>query len=222
MDCWKNGWIFKTLHHLIPDRNVYMCDTYGFSWVLHQDFILRFQHLLFFYSREAKVSDIHAFISHLHPWQQRGGEGDSANRVGDIRLHFQGVEGIELPQFPHLRRTEARNQCNQCCLSEPLIHTVRHASFRSPLYSHLYTLQRSCSIFFYTWPHFPPFLSRSLCFPRVNRDVITGGAWCSAPRASRITCCLPAITSLLIFHPACERRAVWSLIMSFQIMRLWS
>lgn len=85
-----------------------------------------------------------------------GGKGDSANRVGDIRLHFQGVEGIELPQFPHLRRTEARNQCNQCCLSEPLIHAVRHASFRSPLYSHLYTLQRSCSHLFLHVTSFSP------------------------------------------------------------------
>lgn len=96
------------------------------------------------------------FPTSTHDNRGGGGKGDSANRVGDIRLHFQGVEGIELPQFPHLRRTEARNQCNQCCLSEPLIHAVRHASFCSPLYSHLYTLQRSCSHLFLHVTSFSP------------------------------------------------------------------
>lgn len=134
----------------IPEWNMYICETYGSSlWVLDQDFFL-----LIFYSRE--FSDIPASTSLLHQWQHKGGgeggERNWANRVGDIRLHFQGVERIELPQFPHLRRTEARNQCDQRCLSEPLIPSIRHASSPPlPLYSfsHLYTLKRSRAHFFF-------------------------------------------------------------------------
>lgn len=126
---------------------------------------ISFFFLLFFYSRE--FSDTPASISLFHPWQHKGGE---ANRVGDIRLHFQGVERIVLPQFPHLRRTEARNQCDQCCLSEPLIPSIRHTS--SPplaLYSssHLYNLKHSRALFFFF----------------LTQDVIPRRPCCDAPRA---------------------------------------
>lgn len=62
----------QTLHHLLPDRNVCMCDTYG---LLDQDFILQFKHLLFFNSREAEVSDTHDFISPPPPMTTWGGGG---------------------------------------------------------------------------------------------------------------------------------------------------
>lgn len=40
--------------------------------------------------------------------------------MGDVRPHHQGVKGIGFPWFPHLRPTEAREQCELCCLSVPV------------------------------------------------------------------------------------------------------
>lgn len=144
-----------------------------------------------------------------------------ANRVRDIRLHFRGVEGIELPQFPHLRHTEARDQC---CLSEPLIHPVRYASFRSSLFIQpsIYPKAPLSPPFLTRAFVSPPCLSRSLCFPLVNQNIITRGARWNVPRASRITCCLPALTLPLIYYPACERCAFRPPVIYFRILPVWS
>lgn len=40
--------------------------------------------------------------------------------MGDVCPHHQGVKGIGFPWFPHLRPTEAREQCELCCLSVPV------------------------------------------------------------------------------------------------------
>lgn len=120
--------------------------------------------------------------------------------MGDIRPHFHGVKGIELPQFPHLRHTEAGDQCDQCCPSVPLFHSVRHASNLSSLFIQPFIYPKSLLIppFFYALLHFPPFLSRLLCFSLVNQTLSHVGLGLNAPGASRITCRLPAITSPLI------------------------
>lgn len=126
--------------------------------------------------------------SSTHDNIRGGGRRNSANRVGDIRLHFQGVERIELPQFPHLRRAEARNQCDQRCLSEPLIPSIRHASSPPlPLYSfsHLYTLKRSRAHFFFNAQlHFFPYFFHAGCaLLWLTRSVIPRRACYDVPRA---------------------------------------
>lgn len=65
-------------------KHVHMWNTWFFPVSCGSRFLFL---LLFFYSRE--FSDIPASTSLLHPWQHKGGAGDSANRVGDIRLHFR-------------------------------------------------------------------------------------------------------------------------------------
>lgn len=88
------------------------------------------------------------------PWHDI--KGDRFNLVGDIRLHFSGVEGIEFPPFPHLRPTESRARVWLFfSLSDtPLI-------FPCILFSH-HTLGPT---FFMLYFRLPSFLSCLLCFP---------------------------------------------------------
>lgn len=179
-----------------------MCDTYG----LDQDSIRIFY---FFFSFTAEKQALQIFTLRFPPYvvmgagEGVGGCGGSAKRLGDIHLHFQGVEGIELPQFPHRGPTEASDQCERCCLSEPLVRSVRHASFPSSLFIQpsIYPKALLLTPPFFLMRDFiprPPPAFFSLCFPLVNQDIITRRAWRKAPRPSRITCCLPAVTSPLI------------------------
>lgn len=102
------------------------------------------------------ISSLLDFSRSLAPLGPSGQtSGGSANRVGDVRPHHQGVEGIGFPWFPHLRPTEARERCEQCCLSVPVcffpplsllfILSVTVAPFSFSLYSlsRLYTLKHS-------------------------------------------------------------------------------
>lgn len=156
-------------------------------------------------------SDVSSQLFRLQPFLRPLGSfwadvrGLSANRVGDIRPHRQGVEGIGFPWFPHLRPTEAREQREQCCLRAPVcffslsvsysvsqLHLFFFYSFNCP-----HTLKHSwlhlflCTLSVLTFSlivHLFPSLS---CQP----DIITCRGSCNAPRASRITCCLPAYMS---------------------------
>lgn len=87
------------------------------------------------------ISSLLGFSQSLAPLGPSGQtSGGSANRVGDVRPHHQGVEGIGFPWFPHLRPTEARERCEQCCLSVPVCFFPPSVSFS---FSRLYILKHS-------------------------------------------------------------------------------
>lgn len=123
------------------------------------------------------ISSLLDFSRSLAPLGPSGQtSGGSANRVGDVRPHHQGVEGIGFPWFPHLRPTEARERCEQCCLSVPvcffsspqsLVHSVSYSRtfffFSLFTQSFMYTQALLIPPFYALLP-FSLFLSWSLCF----------------------------------------------------------
>lgn len=80
------------------------CVRHMGSHELDQEFILCLKHFVF-YSSKAEVLNIHFFPPLVT--QHKGG-GTRYNWMGDIRLHFRGVEGIEFPSFLHLRTHRSR------------------------------------------------------------------------------------------------------------------
>lgn len=134
-----------------------MCETYGSSWVLTQAFLIHFMCFFMGFTVYSKMAEkklnlqgllflnlnkgilvLIGVSAILQPPLWEDVRGLSANRVGDVRPHRQGVEGIKFPWFPHLRRTEAREQCEQHCLRAPVVLSSSFFHSRSQLQSHLF------------------------------------------------------------------------------------
>lgn len=87
--------------------------------------------------------------------------------MGDIRLHFSGVEGIKFPPFPHLRSTEARARVW-------LFFSLSDTPLIFPCIS--FSHHTFGPTFFMLYFRFPSFLSRLLCFPLVKQTLSGLGA----------------------------------------------
>lgn len=116
------------------------------SWIKNSSCVST---IFVFYSSKAEVLDINLFSP---PLTQHEG-GTRYNWVGDIRLHFQGVEGIEFPPFPHLRPTEARecgsySYCQILLLSFPVLHAATVPFIPPFFYAQLHFLLfiRACCV----------------------------------------------------------------------------
>lgn len=141
-----------------------MCETHGSLWALNQAFLMHILYNKLFFSSGFQSTaetqrwnptiyeDSHFGFSHSSApigslWADI--RGLRTNRVGDVRPHSQGVEGIGFPWLPHLSPTEAREQCEQCSLRVPVgltsliqsvivilwlfVHWVVHIVYTQPL-----------------------------------------------------------------------------------------
>lgn len=162
------------------DRNTYMCETYGFSSALDPEFILPVKHFFFFIATKQR-SWIFTFSP--QPWHDIN--QNRFNLVEDIPFFRCGRDRVSPVSSSQTHRSQS--------LSVALLQPVRHSSYLS-----LYFIQPSYprSHLFYALLQVSLFSFMPVVFSSFWADFIR--ACCSAPRPSRITCCLPAITSLLI------------------------